>query len=64
MKLTDVKGTMINVDKVSILNDAALNRDTQQLTLILDNIRYIFDYNSNDDMVADYNAIRDKMETK
>lgn len=63
MKLTDVKGTMININKVSILNDAAINRDTQQLTLILDNIRYIFDYNSNDDLITDYNAIRNKMET-
>ncbi len=48
---------------MSILNDAAINRDTQQLTLILDNIRYIFDYNSNDDLITDYNAIRNKMET-
>lgn len=61
MQLKDIRRTIINTDKISFLNDGAVNRDGLTLTLVMDGIKYVFNYLKADDITLDYEAIKAKM---
>ena len=64
MKLKDINGTVINTEKLSILNPSALDVSRKCMTLVLDTLRYAFYYLKEEDMRADYEALYSKLESK
>lgn len=64
MKLKDINQTVINTDKITILNNSALDVNRKCLTLVLDSLRYAFYYLKEEDLRADYETIYSKLESK
>ena len=64
MKLKDINGSVINPDKLVMLNPSALDINRNCLTLVLDNLRYAFYYLKEEDMRADYETLYSKLESK
>lgn len=62
MKLKDINKTVINPQKLSLLNDSAIDSENQRLTVVLDTIRYAFYYNEMEDLLSDYKELYSKIE--
>lgn len=62
MKLKDVRQTVINTQKLTFLNDSALDVEKKKLTIILDTIRYSLDYDKQEDLLSDYKELYSKIE--
>ena len=64
MKLKDYNESSVNPDMIPVLNGSALNVEKLELTLILGNIRYCFLYGNEEDLRADFNAIKEIVDNK
>lgn len=64
MKLKDINGSVINSEKLVMLNPSSMDISRNCLTLVLDNLRYAFYYLTEDDMRADYQTLYSKLESK
>lgn len=62
MKLKDINRTAINVSKVALINDSAIDLENKKLILTLDDMRYSFWYLEEQDLLEDYKAIYTKIE--
>lgn len=62
MKLKDINRTAINVSKVALINDSAIDLENKKLILTLDDMRYSFWYLEEKDLLEDYNTIYTKIE--
>ena len=49
---------------IPVMNGSALNVEKLELTLILGNIRYCFLYGNEEDLRADFNAIKKIVDNK
>ena len=61
MKLKDINRTAINVNKIALINDSAIDLKNKRLMLTLDDMRYSFCYLEEQDLLEDYNEIYDKV---
>ena len=64
MKLNDINGTAINTNKISLINPSAIDLDKRKLILVIDSIRYGFDYLKDKDLQADYQKLYALLESK
>lgn len=64
MKLNDINGTAINTNKISLINPSAIDLDRRKLILVIDSIRYGFDYLKVEDLQADYQKLYALLESK
>ncbi len=64
MKLNDINGTAINTNKISLINPSAIDLDKRKLILVIDSIRYGFDYLKVEDLQADYQKLYALLESK
>ena len=64
MKLNDVNGTAINTDKISLINSSAIDTNNNKLILVIDSVRYGFDYLKTEDLQADYKKLYALLESK
>lgn len=64
MKLKDYNESSVNPDMIPVMNGSALNVEKLELTLILGNIRYCFLYENEEDLRADFNAIKEIIDNK
>ena len=62
MKLKDINRTAINISKVALINDSAIDLKNKRLYLTLDDTRYSFCYLEEKDLLEDYNTIYTKIE--
>lgn len=61
MKLKDINRTAVNVSKVALINDSAIDLKNKRLMLTLDDMRYSFCYLEEQDLLEDYNEIYNKV---
>lgn len=62
MRLRDINRTAINVSKISLINDSAIDLKNKRLMLTLDDMRYSFCYLEEQDLLEDYNEIYTRIE--
>lgn len=64
MKLNDINSTAINTNKISLINPSAIDLDKRKLILVIDSVRYGFDYLKVEDLQADYQKLYALLESK
>lgn len=64
MKLKDCNQSGVNPDMIPVLNDSALNFDRLELYLIFGDLKYSFRYESEEDLRADYNTLKNLIDGK
>ena len=64
MKLNDINGTAINTNKISLINPSAIDLDKCKLILVIDSVRYGFDYLKVEDLQTDYQKLYALLESK
>lgn len=64
MKLKDYNESAVNPDMIPVMNASALDVEKKELTIILGNIRYCFLYGNEEDLRADFNALKEIINNK
>lgn len=64
MKLKDCNKSGINPDMIPVINDSALNLEKMELYLIFGDLKYGFRYESEEDLRADYNTLKNLIDGK
>lgn len=65
MKLKDCNKSAINPDMIPVINDSALNLERLELYVVLGGmLKYSFQYEKAEDLIADYNELKSKIDGK
>lgn len=64
MKLKDCNKSGVNPDMIPVINDSAMNLDRMELYLIFGDLKYSFRYETEEDLRADYNTLKNLIDGK